>query len=91
MTHLAVTVIGPDRPGIIADVTGALAGAGVNLERLDDDVLRGHFAMMLICSGPSLDEVETGPLASLRGELVVDGSRGRPGSAARGAAVPRTC
>ncbi|MGH3981485.1 MAG: ACT domain-containing protein, partial [Pseudonocardiaceae bacterium] len=32
MSRLAVTVIGPDRPGIIADVTGALAGVGVNLE-----------------------------------------------------------
>ena len=70
MAHLAVTVIGPDRPGIIADVTRALAGAGVNLEDSTMTLLRGHFAMMLICSGPSLDEVDRA-VAPLSGELVV--------------------
>jgi glycine cleavage system transcriptional repressor len=47
---LAVTVIGHDRPGIIADVTGVLAGLGGNLEDSTMTLLRGHFAMMLIVS-----------------------------------------
>lgn len=67
--QLAVTVIGPDRPGIIADVTEALAGTGVNLEDSTMTLLRGHFAMMIVCSGP-FEEVEDA-LEPLRGELVI--------------------
>ncbi|SDU51547.1 glycine cleavage system transcriptional repressor [Jiangella alkaliphila] len=48
---IAVTVIGHDRPGIIADATAGLAGLGLNLEDSTMTLLRGHFAMMLICSG----------------------------------------
>jgi len=69
MSQLAVTVIGPDRPGIIADVTEALAGTGVNLEDSTMTLLRGHFAMMIVCAGP-YDEVEAA-LEPLRGELVI--------------------
>ena len=69
MSQLAVTVIGPDRPGIIADVTGALVGTGVNLEDSTMTLLRGHFAMMIVCAGP-YDEVEAA-LEPLRGELVI--------------------
>jgi glycine cleavage system transcriptional repressor len=49
---IAVTVIGHDRPGIIADVTAGLAELGLNLEDSTMTLLRGHFAMMLICAGP---------------------------------------
>ena len=49
MSLLAVTVIGPDRPGIIADVTEGLADTGVNLEDSTMTLLRGHFAMMIVC------------------------------------------
>jgi glycine cleavage system transcriptional repressor len=45
---LAVTVIGHDRPGIIADVTAVLAALGGNLEDTTMTLLRGHFAMTLI-------------------------------------------
>ncbi|TWD78961.1 glycine cleavage system transcriptional repressor [Kribbella amoyensis] len=69
MSQLAVTVIGPDRPGIIADVTEALAQVGVNLEDSTMTLLRGHFAMMIVCSGP-LDPVREA-LEPLRGELVI--------------------
>jgi len=51
MTLRAVTVIGHDRPGIIAEVTGVLAGLGLNLEDSTMTLLRGHFAMMLLCAG----------------------------------------
>ena len=69
MSQLAVTVIGPDRPGIIADVTEALAGTGVNLEDSTMTLLRGHFAMMIVCSG-SLSEVKAA-VEPLRVELVI--------------------
>jgi len=45
---IAVTVVGDDRPGIVADVTGALAGLHGNLEDSTMTLLRGHFAMVLL-------------------------------------------
>jgi glycine cleavage system transcriptional repressor len=51
MPLLAVTVLGHDRPGIIADVTGALAELGGNLEDSSMTLLRGHFAMTLVVAG----------------------------------------
>jgi glycine cleavage system transcriptional repressor len=51
MTELAVTVLGHDRPGIVADVAGALAALGANLTDSTMTRLRGHFAMTLICAG----------------------------------------
>ena len=56
--ELAITVIGPDRPGIVADVAEALAGLGANLTDSTMTRLRGHFAMTLICTGPAAGEVE---------------------------------
>lgn len=45
---LAVTVLGTDRPGIVADVTAALASVGGNLEDSTMTLLRGHFAMVVL-------------------------------------------
>jgi glycine cleavage system transcriptional repressor len=62
---LAVTVIGHDRPGIIADVTGALAGLGGNLEDSTMTILRGHFAMTLIVATPAAAAAVESALAPL--------------------------
>ena len=51
MTRHAITVLGHDRPGIIAETTGRLAGLGLNLEDSTMTLLRGHFAMTLACEG----------------------------------------
>ena len=51
MTSLAITVVGHDRTGIIADAAQALADCAMNLEDSSMTLLRGHFAMTLICSG----------------------------------------
>jgi glycine cleavage system transcriptional repressor len=59
MPLLAVTVIGQDRPGIIAEATGVLAEFGLNIEDSTMTLLRGHFAMMLLTDGArSASEVE---------------------------------
>ena len=50
MSLFAVTVIGHDRPGIIAETTGVLAELGGNLEDSTMTILRGHFAMVLLVS-----------------------------------------
>ncbi|MEJ7795943.1 MAG: ACT domain-containing protein [Nocardioides sp.] len=56
----AITVLGHDRPGIIAETTGRLAGLGLNIDDSTMTLLRGHFAMMLICEGAASDaEIET--------------------------------
>jgi glycine cleavage system transcriptional repressor len=51
MTSLAITVVGHDRPGIIAQAAEVLSGCGMNLEDSSMTLLRGHFAMTLICAG----------------------------------------
>lgn len=55
MPSFAVTVLGHDRPGIVAEVTEAIADLGGNLEDSSMTLLRGHFAMTLIAdvSGPA--------------------------------------
>ena len=58
MHELAITVIGPDRTGIVADVAEALAGVGANLTDSTMTRLRGHFTMTLICTGPTPAEAE---------------------------------
>jgi glycine cleavage system transcriptional repressor len=58
MSELAITVIGHDRTGIVADVSEVLAGLGANLTDSTMTRLRGHFAMTLVCTGPAGPEVE---------------------------------
>lgn len=61
----AITVLGHDRPGIIAETTDRLAGLGLNLEDSTMTLLRGHFAMTLVCAGsvPAADiEASLAPL-----------------------------
>ncbi|GMA86170.1 hypothetical protein GCM10025868_14200 [Angustibacter aerolatus] len=69
MSLLAVTVLGHDRPGIVADTTAALSRLGGNLEDSTMTLLRGAFAMLLLvrCPAPA-DEVR----AALDG-LTADG------------------
>lgn len=43
-----VTVVSHDRPGLIADVTGVIAGLGGNLESSSMTLLQGHFAWTLV-------------------------------------------
>lgn len=52
MTHVAVTAVGPDRPGIVAAVTGVLLHHGGNLEDTAMTRLGGHFAMVLVVEVP---------------------------------------
>ena len=49
--RFAVALMGEDRPGIVADVTGALLRLQCNVEDVATSILRGHFAMMLVFTG----------------------------------------
>ena len=68
----AVTVLGHDRPGIIAATTSALADLGLNIEDSTMTLLRGHFAMMLLCRGPVTTEGLEAALAPLATEGDLD-------------------
>jgi glycine cleavage system transcriptional repressor len=66
MPSYAVTVLGHDRPGIVADVTEAIAELGGNLEDSTMTLLRGHFAMTLIADVDAPAEAIADRLAPLR-------------------------
>lgn len=68
MSLLAVTVVGPDRPGIIAEVTAAVAGLGGNLEDSTMTILRGHLAMVLLVSTEADPAAVQAGLAPLEGD-----------------------
>ncbi|HEY5980634.1 MAG TPA: ACT domain-containing protein [Microlunatus sp.] len=73
MTYLAITVLGHDRPGIIAQAADALADCGMNLEDSSMTLLRGHFAMTLICAGTaSVHDIEHALAPLVDGSLTVD-------------------
>jgi len=71
MPSLAVTVIGRDRPGIIAEVTGVVADLGGNLEDSSMTLLRGHFSWMLIADVAVPAEELAARLAHLRADGLV--------------------
>jgi glycine cleavage system transcriptional repressor len=48
----AITVVGVDRPGILAALAGVLVEQGCNIEDSEMAVLRGYSAMMLVVAGP---------------------------------------
>ncbi|KRF13791.1 amino acid-binding protein [Nocardioides sp. Soil797] len=65
MTLHAITVLGHDRPGIIAEATGILSSLGLNLEDSSMTLLRGHFAMTLISAGDAASAEIEAALVSL--------------------------
>ena len=69
--EFAVTVIGRDRVGIVADVAGRLAALRANLTDSTMTLLRGHFAMTLICTAQARADQLREALGDLGGELLV--------------------
>ena len=61
----AVTVVGRDRPGIVAETTARLAELGLDLEDSTMTLLRGHFALTLVCAGDAGERDIEDALASL--------------------------
>jgi glycine cleavage system transcriptional repressor len=57
----AVSGVGLDRPGIIAAVAERLVAHGVNVTDSEMAILRGHFTMMLLVTGP--DALDSDALA----------------------------
>jgi glycine cleavage system transcriptional repressor len=90
VNELAITVIGHDRPGIVADVSEILAGLGINLTDSTMTRLRGHFAMTLICTGEVPEETVEAALLPLcaDGSLLATVRQVRPEAEAPAAGTP---
>lgn len=74
MPALALSAIGRDRPGIVAEVTRALLGHSLNITDSQMAVLGGRFAMMLIVAAPEGTELDAvrEELARTRDRLELD-------------------
>jgi glycine cleavage system transcriptional repressor len=57
MRSVVISALGPDRPGIVARVTGVLVDHGCNIADSHMGLLSGRFTMMLVVAVPdALDE-----------------------------------
>lgn len=48
---VVITAVGPDRPGLIQEISSAVHAVGANLEDSRMAVLGGEFAVIVLCSG----------------------------------------
>lgn len=71
MALLAITVLGHDRPGIIADVTAALALREANVEDSSMTLLQGFFAWTLVVGSDAAAEDVAADLAFLESDDLV--------------------
>ena len=64
--YIVLTAIGPDRPGLVDEISAFLAARKINIEDSRMAVLGGEFAVILLASGePGLTEKLRGELAAL--------------------------
>jgi ACT domain-containing protein len=68
--RVVITVIGPDRVGIIAAVTSILADNGVNILDINQTIMQEYFVMVLVAdmAKASLDLVSLKELLARKGE-----------------------
>jgi len=57
MGHFSLSVVGRDRPGIVAEVSRVLFELGCNIEDSTCTILSGQFAMILVIAHPRLSDV----------------------------------
>lgn len=69
VTRAVVTVLGSDRPGIVARVSSVLADRGANIEDISQTIRSGLFAMVMLIS---LDDSVT-EISDVRESLVQAG------------------
>ena len=50
-----ITVLGSDRPGIVAAVTGCLAGHDINILDISQTILQGIFTMTMLVDMSAVD------------------------------------
>ena len=67
-----ITVIGKDKSGIIAKVSGLLADNSVNIEDISQTIVQGNFTMLMLCGmeNATVGLKELGEKLSLLGEEI---------------------
>jgi formyltetrahydrofolate deformylase len=55
-THVEVTIVGKDKEGIVADTTNYIFRNGGNIEKINQNVVKGLFGMHLEASFPTIDK-----------------------------------
>lgn len=50
--NIAVSILGPDRPGVVHVVSAALSGLRCNIEEISQTILQGQFAAIFIADMP---------------------------------------
>jgi glycine cleavage system transcriptional repressor len=50
-SYLVLTAVGPDRPGLVSEISSAVLAAGANLEDSRMAILGGEFALLVLVSG----------------------------------------
>lgn len=55
-THVEVTIVGKDKEGIVADTTNYIFRKGGNIEKINQNVIKGLFGMHLEASFPTIDK-----------------------------------
>src|SRR6187431_1706193 len=60
-SYLVLTAVGPDRPGLVSEISSTVLAAGANLEDSRMAILGGEFALLVLVSGDerAMGEVET--------------------------------
>ncbi len=56
-TFVEVTIVGKDKKGIVADTTNYIFNQGGNIEKINQNVVKGLFGMHLEASFPAIDKV----------------------------------
>lgn len=90
MPQLVITAVGPDRPGLVGELTGALFNAGGNLADSRMVNLRGQFALLMLVEGSEgVLEAVRAPMGAAAAKLGLALSFGGKAEPARGqAGVP---
>ena len=60
--NIVVSILGPDRPGVVHVVSSALSGLRCNIEEISQTILQGQFAAIFIADMP--DDVSQGTVHS---------------------------
>jgi glycine cleavage system transcriptional repressor len=50
-SYLVLTAVGPDRPGLVSEISSLVLSAGANLEDSRMAILGGEFALLMLVSG----------------------------------------
>jgi len=80
-----ITIISENRPGILAEITEAIAAAGVNLETIDVETIAGSAVAILTVDkyDDALRALERTPFKAVSEDAIVVKLEDRPGELAR--------